>query len=105
MEFFHPHIRQYPQNLLISFNIEGYNRNLFYLHHILNKYSPVFLFLQEHRLPEHEAYNKFFPDFENYNFIVTSSDMLTQTEDRMLNICTSWHGTALALGWSNKIEM
>ena len=38
-----------------TFNIEGYKRNKFYLSNLIKKHKFMFLFLQEHWLPHHEA--------------------------------------------------
>ena len=63
----------------------------------------MFLFIQEHWLPNHEAMSKFSTDFPNYVFITTSSDMFMQTEDRILKQGATWHGTALA--WPKHVDM
>ena len=77
--------------------MEGYNRNRFYLSHLINDYKPLFIFVQEHWLPEHEAHIKFVNDFSNYKFVTTSSDMFIPVEERALETGAIWHGTAL--GW------
>ena len=60
------------------------------------------MFIQEHWLPHHEASAKFAQDFNNYNFISTSSDMYTCAEDKMLERGPVWHGTAL--GWLKSVD-
>ena len=87
---------------MISFNIEGYNRNKFYLSQLLRKYKCIFIFLQEHWLPNYEAVNKFKEDFPVYNFHSTSSDMFLPTEDILLQSGPTWHGTVI--GWHNSVD-
>ena len=62
----------------------------------------MFLFIQEHWLPYHDASYKFDKDFDGYKFLVTSSDMFTHVEDKMLESGPTWHGTAL--GWDENID-
>ena len=59
------------------------------------------MFLQETWLPCHES-DTFTTDFPNYNFHSTSSDMYTDTEDRLLHTGAVWHGTVI--GWSRNID-
>ena len=87
---------------LLTFNIEGYNRNNFYLAQLLKEYECIFIFLQEHWLPHHEAENKLSTDFKLYNFHTTSSDMFLPTEDLLLRSGPTWHGTAI--GWHNSVN-
>ena len=87
---------------LLTFNIEGYNRNNFYLSQLLKKYECLFIFLQEHWLPHHEAEYKLAHDFKLYHFQTTSSDMFLPTEDLLLKSGPTWHGTAI--GWHNSVN-
>ena len=86
---------------MITYNCEGYRRTKFYLSHIVKKYSPIFLFLQETWLPHHESH-KLSEEFLDYNFTTTSSDMFTPPEDLVLQSGPTWHGTAL--GWMKSLE-
>ena len=68
----------------------------------MSQYNPIFVFIQEHWLPNHEASNKFKSDFQTHNFLTTSEDMFTHTEDLLLKAGPVWHGTAV--GWAVGIE-
>ena len=57
----------------------------------------MFIFLQEHWLPHHEAQTSLNTEFSSYNFHTTSSDMFLPTEDLILKSGPTWHGTAI--GW------
>ena len=81
---------------MLTYNVEGYKRNKFYLSKIVKQYSPLFLFLQEHWLSNHECH-KIANDFQDYCFLSTSSDMFTPIEDLILQSGPVWHGTAI--GW------
>ena len=83
-------------------NIEGYNRNKFYLSKVISDYKPMFIFLQEHWLPDYETSNKLSRDFLKYRFLTTSADMFTASEDKMLESGPIWHGTAL--GWTENVD-
>ena len=87
---------------VFTYNIEGYNRNLFYLAQILQKYECFFLFVQEHWLPSYEAEQRFKNDFQSYNFHTTSSDMFLAPEDLLLKQGPTWHGTAI--GWHRSFQ-
>ena len=82
--------------------MEGYRRNRFYLSELLTTYKPLFIFIQEHWLPEHLSHENFSNDFQSYNFLTTSADMFTPVEERILNSGPIWHGTAL--GWDKSID-
>jgi hypothetical protein len=75
---------------MLTFNIEGYKRNQFYLSKLIKQYNPIFLFCQEHWLPYSEVDEKFKSDFPGYNFLSTASDMFTPVEDLMLRSGTAW---------------
>ena len=83
-------------------NIEGYKRNRYYLSKLINDYQPIFAFIQEHWLPDFETNVKMSKDFQNYNFLTTSSDSFTVPEDKMLESGPTWHGTALA--WLKTVD-
>ena len=68
----------------------------------MQKYSPLFLFLQEHWLPNHDACTKLKSDFTTHNFLTTSDDMFTPAEDLVLETGPVWQGTAI--GWSMEID-
>ena len=69
---------------------------------MLNQFSPLFVFVQEHWLPHHEAHDIISREFSKYNFTTTSSDMFTHEEDRVLTAGPIWHGTAL--GWKKTVS-
>ena len=77
--------------------MEGFKRNKFYLSQLINEYEPFFIFIQEHWLPHYEAEAKISTNFPQYNFSVTSSDIFTHAEDKMLEGGPTWHGAAV--GW------
>ena len=87
---------------MITYNIEGYNRNRFYLAQLLKKYECIFIFLQEHWLPHHDAENRIKSDFKSYNFHTTSSDMFLPAEDLLLQSGPTWHGAAI--GWHSSVN-
>ena len=69
---------------------------------LLNLYHgfSIFVLLQEHWLPYHNAPATFMNDLPQYSFNITSSDMFLQPEDIVLNTSHCWHGTAI--GWLNE---
>ena len=87
---------------MLTYNIEGYKRNKFYLASLVKEFNPLFLFLQEHWLPYSEVDDKFHSDFSSYKFLSTASDMFTPVEDLMLTGGTAWQGTTI--GWSSDID-
>ena len=68
----------------------------------MKKYDVLFLCIQEHWLPHHEAKQLFETNFPQYNFHTTSSDMFLHPEDLSLESGPVWHGCAL--GWPNSIN-
>ena len=54
--FFHGAAPQWLYETILTFNIEGYKCNRFYLSNIVKKYKPLFINLQETWLPSHEAH-------------------------------------------------
>ena len=86
----------------MTFNIEGYKRNKFYLSNLIKKHKFMFLFLQEHWLPHHEANKILSKDFPKFSFLTTSSDMFLDPEDLALRSGPVWHGTAI--GWPAELN-
>ena len=82
--------------------MEGFKRNKFYLSQLVNKYKPSLIFIQEHWLPHYDAEAKFSTNFPQYNFSVTSSDIFTPAEDKMLEDGPTWHGAAV--GWDQNFD-
>ena len=82
--------------------MEGFKRNKFYLPKIVDLYSPMLFFIQEHWLADHEC-DKMSHLFQNYNFRFTSDNMLTPIEDRLLRSGAIWHGTAIA--WKKSFDI
>ena len=78
MEFYHVEqakaSSQWLSHNLLTYNCEGYHRTKFYLSNIIKKHNPLFMFLQETWLPQHEG-NIPSCDFSLYNFHTTSADM------------------------------
>ena len=62
----------------------------------------MFIFVQEHWLPDYATNNMLSKDFSNYRFSTTSSDMFTSPEDKLLESGPTWHGTAV--GWVEDVE-
>ena len=79
--------------VLITFNVEGFYRNSFYLTQILNL-APKIVFLQEIWVPYHKesSMNKKFP---SYSVQISTPDQLTPPEDRLSNPDHTWHGAAV----------
>ena len=82
--------------------MEGYNRNKYYLSNLLRNQTPLFVFLQEHWLPHHNARKRLSEDFKDYIFLTTSSDIFTPIENRILESGPTWHGAAI--GWHKTID-
>jgi hypothetical protein len=61
----------------------SYNRNKYCLSKMITDYQPMFIFLQEHLLPNYQASAILSKDLQNYNFSMTSSDSFTTSEDIM----------------------
>ena len=85
---------------MITFNIEGFSRNNFYLSELLNL-SPKLLFLQEIWAPYSQEYSmsKMFP---NYNIQISSPDMFTAPEDLLCTADHAWHGSAIM--WHSSLD-
>ena len=47
----------------------------------MKKYDILFLYLQEHWLPHHDAQKILAKDFPKFNFLTSSSDMFRDPED------------------------
>ena len=68
---------------------------------LVNELKPLIIFIQEHWLPNHES-TEMETSFPSYNFLVTTSDIFTPPEDKMLQGGPTWHGAAI--GWHESIE-
>ena len=66
------------------------------------KNDVLFIFIQEHWLPQYQAHQKMSSDFPSFKFLTTSSDMFSPPEDLILQSGATWHGTALA--WPSSID-
>ena len=85
----------------MSFNIEGFKRNKFYLAKIVEKHKPFIMCLQEHWTSYHEV-NSFETDFSAYKFHSSASDMFIPTEEILMKSGTAWHGTTIA--WKSEFD-
>ena len=68
----------------------------------MKSYDILFLYLQEHWLPHHEAQKTLMKDFPRFHFLTTSSDMFSDPEDLAMKSGPVWHGTAI--GWPVEID-
>ena len=86
---------------ILSFNIEGLKRNKNYLSSIIDQYQPKIVFLQEIWLPYHEAtlLKQYLP---SYNFKISTPDMFSSNEDKILKPGQVWHG--VAVGWHDDVH-
>ena len=78
----------------MTFNIEGYKRNRFYLQDLIQKEQPKLIFLQELWIASHEQ-QLLSQDFPAYNFHVATPDMFDPTEEAILRPSHTWHGAAM----------
>jgi len=85
----------------VTFNIEGFKRNKFYLTSSIKKYNPLVLFLQEDWLAYHET-DSLKHEFTAYNFHSTASDMFSDPEDLLFASGCAWHG--VTIGWSLEVD-
>ena len=69
---------------------------------ILDHYSPMFIFLQEHWLPQYESNSILDQSMPEYSFLTTADDMFIPPEDRLLIPGPVWHGTAI--GWHKSFD-
>ena len=69
---------------------------------ILDHYSPMFIFLQEHWLPQYESNSILDKSMPEYSFLTTADDMFIPPEDRLLIPGPVWHGTAI--GWHKSFD-
>ena len=85
----------------MTFIVEGFYRNNFYLSSLLDTTAPKLLFLQEIWAPYHQenALNKKYPD---YNVQISSPDMFTPAEDLLCNADHTWHGSAIM--WHTSLD-
>ena len=68
---------------------------------LIEKYIPSVIFLQEIWLPYHEE-SLINRDFHKYTFKISSPDMFTPVEDKMMTPGPVWHGTAI--GWHEQLN-
>ena len=68
---------------------------------LLHHYVPSLVFLQEVWPPLHDesVMNK---DFQDYSFKISTPDMFTPTEDKMMHRGQVWHG--VAIGWHTALN-
>ena len=69
---------------------------------LLNSYSPLFIFLQEHWLPQNECNLIIEKNIPQYSFLTTADDMFIPSEDRLLIPGPVWHGTTI--GWHKSFD-
>ena len=81
--------------------MEGYKRNRNYLESLLQTYIPSVVFLQEIWLPFHEV-NLLNNNCLSHTFEISTPDMFTPNEDKMLAPGPIWHGAAI--GWHDDIS-
>ena len=86
---------------ILSFNIEGYRRNKLYLKNLLSQCLPRLLFLQEIWLPKH-AEDSVNEELLNYSIRLSTPDMFTNNEEKMLTPGQVWHG--VAIGWHTSLD-
>ena len=79
----------------MTFNIEGFYRNSFYLSQILSTSTPPgLIFLQEIWVPysQESAIDKIYPD---YSIQISTPDMFVPPEDKLGSSDHVWHGAAI----------
>ena len=78
----------------MTFNIEGFHRNNYYLSQLLDTLAPKIIFLQEIWVPysEESGMNKIFPD---YSIQISTPDMFIPAEDKLGSPDHTWHGSAV----------
>ena len=86
---------------ILSFNIEGLKGNKSYFSSIIDQYQPKIIFFQEIWLPYHEAtlLKLYLP---SYNFKISTPDMFSSNEDKILKPGQVWHG--VAVGWQDDVH-
>ena len=79
---------------VVTYNIEGFNRNFRYLESLINTFTPKLIFLQELWVPysQEDYLNSLFTD---YTVQIATPDQFTPTEDRLSSHDHTWHGVAL----------
>ena len=77
----------------MTFNVEGFFRNCFYLSQILNSLAPKLVFLQEIWTPYHQEclVNSKYP---SYSAQISTPDQFLDPEDRLSIPDHTWHGVA-----------
>ena len=78
----------------MTFNIEGFFRNNFYLTSLIQNISPKLIFLQEIWAPYslEASMDKMYPD---YSIQISTPDMFTPPEDLLTSTGHTWHGSAI----------
>ena len=78
----------------MTFNIEGFHRNNFYLTKLLNRVSPKLIFLQEiwTSYSEQGTLDKLYPE---YSIQISTPDMFTPAEDLLGRSDQLWHGAGI----------
>ena len=87
--------------VIITFNLEGYKRNRFYLKDLIKQEHPRLIFLQELWISHYEG-QLLCQDFPNYQFHVTTPDIFDNSEELILSPSHTWHGAATA--WHNSLQ-
>ena len=85
----------------MTFNLEGFSRNKFYLTKLLDSISPKLLFLQE-TWASFSQENEMRQCIPGYNIQISSSDMFTAPEDLLCSTGHTWHGAALL--WHSSLD-
>ena len=85
----------------MTFNLEGYKRNRFYLKQLLDQEHPKLIFLQELWIAHHEQ-QLLCQDYPGYHFHVATPDIFDPAEDSILLSSHTWHGAAIA--WHNTLQ-
>ena len=79
---------------LITYNIEGFQRNFRYLELLINTFTPKLIFLQELWVPYSQE-DSLCSLFTDYSVQIATPDQFTPPEDRLSSSDHTWHGVAL----------
>ena len=85
----------------MTFNLEGYKRNRFYLTDLITQHEPKLIFLQELWIAHYEQH-QLSQDFPSYHFHVATPDIFDHSEESILLPSHTWHGAAIA--WHNSLQ-
>ena len=72
---------QWLYDRILSFNMEGYRRNKYYLSKLIKSHKFILIFIQEHWMSDAVANEILDTDFKSYEFITTSMDSFLSPED------------------------